>query len=42
MKDRYRDQGSKKPKVDFPHFDGGDLHEWLDKAKHYLHIYKVV
>ena len=31
----------KKPKINFPHFSGGDLHEWLDKAQHYFYVYEV-
>ncbi|KAK0596425.1 hypothetical protein LWI29_015567 [Acer saccharum] len=42
--DRQRERhhrGPRKPKVDFPHFDGGDPHEWLDKVKHYFQVYEV-
>ena len=38
---RYQDQRLRKPKIDFPRFSGGDPHEWLDKAKHYFHVYEV-
>ena len=37
----YHDQRPRKPKIDFPRFDGGDPHEWLDKAQHYFHVYEV-
>ena len=39
--ERYQYQRLKKPKIDFPRFSGGDPHEWLDKAKHYFHMYEV-
>ena len=27
--------------MDFPHFNGGDPYEWLDKVEHYFHVYEV-
>ncbi|KAK0608829.1 hypothetical protein LWI29_036625 [Acer saccharum] len=37
----HHSQGPRKPKVDFPRFDGGDPHEWLDKVEHYFQVYEV-
>ena len=38
---RAYDRGPKRPKVDFPKFNGGDPYEWLDKVDHYFHTYEV-
>ena len=39
--DRSPDQKFTRPKAKFPRFNGGDPHEWLDKAEHYFSIYDV-
>ena len=36
---RFNNRGPRRPKIDFPKFNGGDPHEWLDKADHYFHVY---
>ncbi|XP_042954591.1 uncharacterized protein LOC122291003 [Carya illinoinensis] len=38
---RTYDRGPKRPKVDFPKFNGGDPYEWLDKVDHYFRVYDV-
>ncbi|KAG7996275.1 hypothetical protein I3843_01G150700 [Carya illinoinensis] len=38
---RAYDWGPRRPKVDFPKFNGGDPYEWLDKVDHYFHVYEV-
>lgn len=38
---RAYDWEPKRPKVDFPKFDGRDPYEWLDKANHYFHTYNI-
>ncbi|TXG67238.1 hypothetical protein EZV62_008513 [Acer yangbiense] len=35
-REKHHSRGPRKPKVDFPHFNGGDPHEWLDKVEHYF------
>ncbi|KAI9169937.1 hypothetical protein LWI28_019831 [Acer negundo] len=40
-RERHHSRGPRKPKVDFPHFNGGDPHEWLDKVEHYFQVYEV-
>ncbi|KAL5752256.1 hypothetical protein ACOSQ2_022763 [Xanthoceras sorbifolium] len=41
-RERYNSRGPRTPKVDFPHFNGGDPHEWLDKVEHYFRAYNVI
>ncbi|XP_042992178.1 uncharacterized protein LOC122318678 [Carya illinoinensis] len=38
---RTYDRRPKRPKVDFPKFNGGDPYEWLDKVDHYFRVYDV-
>ncbi|KAG7944170.1 hypothetical protein I3843_15G085600 [Carya illinoinensis] len=38
---RAHDRGPKRPKVEFPKYNGGDPYEWLDKVDHYFHAYEV-
>ena len=38
---RAHDRGPRRPRVEFPKFDGGDPYEWLDKADHYFRSYEV-
>ena len=38
---RAHDRGPRRPKVDFPKFNGGDPYEWLDKVDHYFRVYEV-
>ncbi|KAK0573001.1 hypothetical protein LWI29_001682 [Acer saccharum] len=40
-RERHHSQGPRKPEVDFPHFNSGDPHEWLDKVEHYFQAYEV-
>ncbi|KAK0582602.1 hypothetical protein LWI29_027519 [Acer saccharum] len=40
-RERHHSRGPRKLKVDFPHFNGGDPHEWLDKVEHYFQVYEV-
>ncbi|TXG58228.1 hypothetical protein EZV62_016057 [Acer yangbiense] len=40
-RERHHSRGPRKPKVNFPHFNGGDPHEWLDKVEHYFQVYEV-
>ncbi|KAI9156537.1 hypothetical protein LWI28_008291 [Acer negundo] len=40
-RERHHSRGPRKPKVDFPHFNGGDPYEWLDKMEHYFQVYEV-
>ncbi|KAL5838392.1 hypothetical protein ACOSQ3_015561 [Xanthoceras sorbifolium] len=40
-RDRRGNRGLRKPKVDFPRFNGGDPYDWLDKANRYFRICEV-
>ncbi|KAL5858374.1 hypothetical protein ACOSQ3_005832 [Xanthoceras sorbifolium] len=41
-RERHNSRGPRKSKIDFPHFNGGDPHEWLEKVEHYFWVYDVI